>query len=176
MRSCSRPRRSTSPGDPVTNKGEVFATLTGDLPLPFAAEKAGGLLRPDSVIKGISRALGPVANPNDVRTGTFNTSVFDNASFPGTIKLSAILARSSAFDRDAAGLPLDQLLRSLEDPGFKLPIPVLANRDIFGPGAAGGSVPVAVETRFLWKPEVISKPESTDFIGYRPRPFAENAL
>ncbi|CAA9269603.1 MAG: hypothetical protein AVDCRST_MAG93-2575, partial [uncultured Chloroflexia bacterium] len=71
--------------DPAVNKGEVFAELVNHLDLPFAAEKAGGLIKPDTTIRAVSRSLGPVSNPTTIKQGSFDTSMFEKARFLGGI-------------------------------------------------------------------------------------------
>jgi hypothetical protein len=145
--------------DPGVNKGEVFANLNDPLGLPFAAEKAGGLVKPDTSISGLSRALGPIGNPATIKQGTFDTSMFDKARFLGGILLKDII-QAGSFDLHAVkavDLPLDQVQAHLDDPGFVLKVPMLTSHLLYPPGVNPqdpAAKPTAAETRFLWKPAV----------------------
>jgi hypothetical protein len=135
------------------NRGEVFATLTQKLDLPFGAEKAGGLVKPDTTIQALSRSLGPVANPTAIKQGKFDISAFDKARFLGGITLRDIL-QPVAFNPQQLGvadLPAPELAAQLADPSFHLEVPRLTSQERFEPG---NPVPVGIETRFLWKPVV----------------------
>ncbi|PEW06542.1 hypothetical protein [Bacillus cereus] len=150
---------------PTENKAEVFVKLAEslgifDLPKPldlsFPTEKAGGLITPNTSIGGLSRALGPVANPDTIKTGTFNPkTLFGNAKFLGGITLQDILPKEANIDPvklkelESAFTPA-QLIEKLDDPNFKLEAPMLTNRRL--PNNA-------IETRFLWKPSIQNWPD-----------------
>jgi len=146
--------------DPAVNKGEVFAKLVNPLDLPFAAEKAGGLVKPDTTLRALSRSLGPVSNPATIKQGAFDTSMFEKARFLGGVTLKNILAAAD-FDPaeiKAADLPVEELQARLSDPGFKLAVPMLTNRLLYPPGvnpADPAARPTAAETRFIWKPALL---------------------
>ena len=128
-----------------------------DLSLP--TEKAGGLITPNSSIGGLSRALGPVADPKKFSEGKFDTSkLFQNAKFLGGITLKDILPPTADIDPQKikeleSTLSPDQLIQKLDDPNFKLEAPMLTNRRL--PNNA-------VETRFLWKPSVKNWPDTAN--------------
>ena len=83
--------------DPALNKGEVFVELTQKLDLSLPTEKAGGLITPNTSIDGLSRALGPVADLENMKLGKFDPkALFENAKFLGGITLKDIL-KSSKF-------------------------------------------------------------------------------
>ncbi|MCC2327359.1 hypothetical protein [Bacillus wiedmannii] len=145
---------------PIENKGEVFVKLAeGLIPKPLdlslPTEKAGGLITPNTSIGGLSRALGPVANPDTIKTGTFDPkTLFENAKFLGGITLQDILPNEANIDPvklkelESAFTPA-QLIEKLDDPNFKLEAPMLTNRLL--PNNA-------IETRFLWKPSIQNWP------------------
>jgi hypothetical protein len=145
--------------DGVGNKGEVFASLTKPLDLPFAAEKGGGVVKPNTTIKGLSRTLGTVANPTALNAGTFDTSAFSQARLLGGITLVDILAPTTFDPNDVKVVDLrpEQLQAILDQPGSLLKVPVLTTRPLYPPGvdpATPGAAPTAIETRFVWKPAI----------------------
>jgi hypothetical protein len=146
--------------DPTVNKGEVFAMLAPPLALPFAAEKAGGLIKPDSTVSGLSRSVGTVADVATAKTGQLDTSKFRDARFLGGISLADILDATATFDPAtiaAVDVPADQLAALLQDPHFRLQVPMLTTRTIYPPGLDPNdraSRPTAAETRFVWKPQI----------------------
>ncbi|MCQ6563984.1 hypothetical protein [Paenibacillus mendelii] len=140
------------------NKGEVFAKLSRKVELPFPAEKAGGLVKPDTSIQALSRSLGPVADPESIKTGKFDTSIFDKARFLGGITLKDILQKVD-FDPDAiieaSEYSPEKLKEKLDIPEFRIEIPIISNRALFPPGVdhtVPTVAPIAMETRFVWKP------------------------
>ncbi|WP_242292158.1 hypothetical protein [Bacillus cereus group sp. BfR-BA-01441] len=149
---------------PIENKGEVFVKLAeGLIPKPLdlslPTEKAGGLITPNTSIGGLSRALGPVANPDTIKTGTFDPkTLFGNAKFLGGITLQDILPKEANIDPvklkelESAFTPA-QLIEKLDDPNFKLEAPMLTNRRL--PNNA-------IETRFLWKPSIQNWPDDSN--------------
>ncbi|CAA9263457.1 MAG: hypothetical protein AVDCRST_MAG93-2292, partial [uncultured Chloroflexia bacterium] len=152
--------------DPDANKGEVFAELVNELDLPFAAEKAGGLIKPDTTIRAVSRSLGPVSNPTTIKQGSFDTSMFEKARFLGGITLKDILKEKTNFDPASikeADRPVDRPVEEwqewqerLNDPAFKLEVPMLTSRLLYPPDVDdppdSEARPTAAETHFLWKP------------------------
>lgn len=140
------------------NKGEVFAQLSSKVDLPFPAEKAGGLVKPDTSIQALSRSFGPIADPASMKTGQFDTSMFDKARFLGGITLKDILQKVD-FDPaaiiEASELSPDKLKEQLDLPEFRMAVPIIASRALFPPGVDHTDpkvTPIAVETRFVWKP------------------------
>ncbi|MCO6449392.1 MAG: hypothetical protein J5I90_01270 [Caldilineales bacterium] len=146
--------------DAPQNKAEVFAKLKNGLALPFAADKAGGLIKPDSSIGGLSRSMGPVGKPDSLKQGSFDTSVFDQANLLGGLKLSDILKKNVGFDPAeiaAANLLPEELEQRLNDPNFLLKVPLILRRELFPPGvnpADPAARPTAMEVRYVWKPEL----------------------
>jgi hypothetical protein len=135
----------------ATNKAEVFAELTPAFEMPFEAEKAGGLVKPDMAVEALSRAVGPVSNPAQLKEGKFEANAFKNARFLGGITLGDILENVANLDFgrfQEVDLPTDP--DRLRDPAFRLEVPVLTSRQLL----EGGSAPIAAETSFLWKPRV----------------------
>ena len=65
------------------NKGEVFVDLTGGLKLDFNSQgdRAGGLVKPNMDIQGLSRLMGPVAGSNltGIASGSFDPEDFFGA-------------------------------------------------------------------------------------------------
>lgn len=138
--------------DPGVNLGEVFATLKAPLPLPFAAEKAGGLVKPDMAIGGLSRAMGPVADPGQIKAGRIDTAMFEQVRLLGGLALKDILAGAPGLDLaslEVAELGEAALEAKLADRTFRLEAPLLTSRVLEAEKVA--------ETRFLWKPAVTSK-------------------
>lgn len=142
------------------NKAEVFARLKQPLALPFAADKAGGLIKPDSTIGALSRSMGPVGSPALMKQGAFDTSIFDKAYLLGGLKLSDILKKGVTFDpaeMKAANLLPEELEQRLADPAFMLKVPLILRRDLYPPGVNPADPlarPTAVEVRYVWKPEL----------------------
>jgi hypothetical protein len=154
--------------DPKENKGEVFVKLAKYVyqnpqeiqlpdPLPdplnlsLPTEKAGGLITPNTSIAGLSRALGPVAKPEEILKGNFNPEkMFGEAKFLGGITLEKILKAVENFDplkikELEKTLTPEQIVTKLNDPNFKLEAPMLTNRRLQND---------AIETRFFWKPVI----------------------
>ncbi|BCA37052.1 hypothetical protein BwiPL1_54340 (plasmid) [Bacillus wiedmannii] len=141
------------------NKGEVFARLAdaSGLPLPFPAEKAGGLIKPDITIDGLSRLIGPVANLSSIKDGKFNPSMFMNTHFLGSIPLDQILAPDVGFDpsgiKETMNQDIDKLKdKLLNDPTLQVKVPMITSR-VLPPGIDPTKEKVtAIETVFFWKP------------------------
>ena len=103
--------------DPATNRGTVFAAVTGSPTLALGAGSVGGLAAPQLPIDGLSRTLGPVAGaqsptgdgPGPLMTGQFDPATLlaplKNAVLLGGIPLSAILAPIAADDFDPSKVP-----------------------------------------------------------------------
>ena len=96
--------------DPNANKGEVFARMFDDsqnISVDFNDDptKAGGLVTPSMVIKGLSRSIGAVGGSvDDARDGKFNPSSFfaeflDKVKIFGALPLTAILPDNQSLDR-----------------------------------------------------------------------------
>ncbi|PES11095.1 hypothetical protein [Bacillus cereus] len=148
------------------NKAEVFMRLAPSLTkleLSLPTEKAGGLITPNSTIEGLSRALGPVANPSDIISGEFDPStLFGHAKFLGGITLQDILPKKVKIDllkikELESVLDPDQLITKLDDPNFKLESPMLTNRRL--PNNA-------IETRYLWKPNIENWGDTAGFFRF----------
>ncbi|MGK7379759.1 hypothetical protein ACSFXN_18235 [Planococcus sp. 1R117A] len=150
--------------DAVQNKGEVFMKFTEPLNLAISAEKAGGLIKPDSMIEGLSRSLGVVNDIENLKKGTFDLNVFDKARFLGGITLKDILQEIKSFDIDkiksAASMELGELMRNLEDPEFHIEVPMLTTQ------TKPKNNPSVIETRFLWKPILQNYPSEPKSFFY----------
>lgn len=131
--------------DPVTNPAQTFARMLSPLPLEFASQQGGGLVRPHSVAEALSRTLGPVAAPDKLASGKIDLSAFDKTRFLGTIRLLDLIPGDLPFDLASANPELPTQSQ-LDDFGFHLNQPRLIVR------RAPGETSSAVETRFLWKP------------------------
>jgi hypothetical protein len=85
------------------NKGEVFVEVKSTSAVDFnsSGDKAGGLIKPNIQISGLSRALGPVGgNLSSLYTGTFNPTEFFkgiDAKIFGAIDLWSILKTINDF-------------------------------------------------------------------------------
>jgi hypothetical protein len=73
--------------NPGTNPAQTFVRLLDPLPLEFASQSGGGLVRPNSAAEALSRTLGPIAAPDKLATGKIDLSAFEKARFLGTIRL-----------------------------------------------------------------------------------------
>ncbi len=139
------------------NPSAVFAELVdGPLALGFPAERGGGLARPDASIGSLSSRQGamPAAFTKPSVTTADMAAMFGPAKLFGAVPLSALLARVDLGpgDFDQVDLPDDALDRLLGSPGQPMRVPVLRTRPVFDVG----NVPVAMESRFVWKPELAS--------------------
>jgi hypothetical protein len=96
--------------DSNVNKGEVFARMFDDsqhISVDFNEDptKAGGLVTPSMVIKGLSRSIGAVGGSvDDARDGKFNPSSFfsefgDKVKIFGALRLTEILPDNQSLDR-----------------------------------------------------------------------------
>ncbi|MCP2033575.1 hypothetical protein L1279_000558 [Planomicrobium sp. HSC-17F08] len=150
--------------DAVQNKGEVFMKLTEPLNLAIPAEKAGGLIKPDSMIEGLSRSLGVVNDIESLKKGEFDLKVFDKARFLGGITLKDILQEIKSFDidkiRSAASLEAENLLAKLNDPEFHIEVPMLTTQ------TKPKNNPSVIETQFLWKPALQNYPSEPQSFFY----------
>ncbi|WP_088546935.1 hypothetical protein [Paenibacillus aquistagni] len=155
------------------NKGEIFAKLNRKVELPFPVEKAGGLVKPDTAIQALSRSLGPVADPENLKIGKFDTSIFDKARFLGGITLKDILKQLD-FDPDAiikaTEWSPEKLKEQLDIPEYRLELPFITTRPLYPPGVeyTETAVPIAIETRFVWKPHIqdYGFPETDPFFRF----------
>ena len=136
--------------NPATNPAQSFARLPASLAMEFASQQGGGLVRPSSVAEALSRTLGAIAAPDALAAGKIDLSSFNQGRFLGTIRLLDIIPGNLPFDPASAGAnPPDE--DRLDDPGFRLNQPRLITRRI-----QEGPEP-GVETRFLWKPSLVTK-------------------
>ena len=141
---------------PATNPGEVFIKLVTPLKMAVAAEKAGGLARPEMGVEGLSRNAGAVAKADDVKKAKFELSAFKDFRLLGLIEITKILADVAGLDlnqlREAQGDPAAVSDRLLE-PNFYVHVPVMASYPIYAPGADPRSAaPIGMTTRLVWKP------------------------
>ena len=138
------------------NPAQVFADLGGaGLDITSLPERAGGLMRPDLAVQGLSKLLGPVPDIQNVALGKLVPDSFiPDVKILGGISLKSliapILSGLTPGDLGAlADLKPDALWAKLQEQAVSLPMPALTSRKI-GPVEA----PTAVETRFVWKPKL----------------------
>ena len=151
--------------DGPNNPGEVFVKLTSPPTLAVAADKAGGMVRPEPSVQALSRNAGPVDKVSSFKAGTVDLSAFNSFRLLGTIEIVKLLA-PGGIDmgtlRDAQADPLIVAAR-LADPDFFVPAPVLASWPVYAPGAdPATSAPVAAITRLVWKPRI---KDAADLVG-----------
>jgi len=145
---------------PASNPGEVFIKLVTPLKMAVAAEKAGGLARPEMGVEGLSRNAGAVARADAVKTAQLDLSAFKDFRLLGLIEISKILAGAAGLDlnelRQAQGDPAAVSARLME-PDFYVRVPVMASYPIYAPGAdPTKAAPIGMATRLVWKPEIKS--------------------
>jgi hypothetical protein len=97
--------------DTGQNPGALVASLP-KLPLTFdgKGDRAGGLVRPELGITGLSLRLGPVAGPklDDIASGAFNPSDFFGDAAPklfGVLELDRLLKATGLLDGDIPRAP-----------------------------------------------------------------------
>ena len=125
-------------------KAEVFVKLAQPVQLNFAADKAGGIAKPDMGIDGLSRVIGAVGSVDQIQQGEIDTSLFAQAQLLGGITIKDIL--------DVAGVAFDPgdfhpdnlTPERLLDPAVRIKAPIMLTRQL----------PDRVETRYLWKPVI----------------------
>ena len=88
--------------------------------------------------------MGAVASVKEVIKGNVDTSAFENAELLGGIKIKDILT-GAGFDPNEFGA-VSIPPAALEDPNVKVRVPMLTTR----------RTATAVETRYLWKPDIKS--------------------
>jgi len=126
-----------------------------DLETTSLPERAGGLMRPDLTVQGLSTLLGPVPDIENVVRGALDPERFiPDVKILGGVPLKALIAplASGLTSGDlgaVAGLESPDLWAKLQDRTVSLPMPSLTSRRI-GPVDA----PHAIETRFVWKPRL----------------------
>ena len=143
--------------DPVANRGQLFAAVADvGVPLRFAAERAGGLARPDLAIQALSRVLGPVGDAERMVDGVFDVAKYlPDARLLGGLSLRDLVAPvAEALDparlAELTGLAERELWDRLTTTPAQLPVPGLTTRTLRD---AGGR-PTAVEARMAWKPRL----------------------
>lgn len=125
-------------------KAEVFVKLASPVQLNFAADKAGGIAKPDMAIDGLSRVIGAVGSVDQIQQGQIDTSLFAQAQLLGGITIKDILdAAGVAFD-PADFRPDNLTPERLLDPAVRIKAPLMLTRQL----------PDSVETRYLWKPAI----------------------
>lgn len=144
--------------DAARNPAQVFADLrsaASSLNITSLPERAGGLMRPDLAVQGLSKLLGPVPDIQNVALGKLIPDSFiPDVKILGGISLKSLIAPilSGLTPGDLGALAdLDPaaLWAKLQEQAVRLPMPALTTRKI-GPIEA----PTAVETRFVWKPQL----------------------
>ena len=145
--------------DAAGNAAQLFARVPEGALVPklaSVAERAGGLMRPELAVEGLSRLLGPVPDVRNVVLGKLNPASFlPDVKILGGYSLRSLVAEvvSGITPGDLgalADLAPDALWHSLRQEATRLPMPALTTRRLRD--AAG--VPTAVETRFVWKPDL----------------------
>lgn len=99
------------------NPVDIFARVTGTPNVAFSAEQAGGLVKPDFAIQGLSRTLGPVPAVNDMLAGVFKPmNVFgDDITLLGGITLNQIVNAQDISDGfPSEVVPVPRLTSSVE--------------------------------------------------------------
>jgi len=137
--------------DGPTNRAEVFAKFV-EVPLAFSATEAGGIAKPDMGMDGLSRLLGPVPNVGKVVNKELDIEAFKEAQLLGGIKLKDVLLPTTFVAEDFR--PENLTPEALVDPKVHIKVPMLTTL----------AKPDAVETRYLWKPEIkdVGVLETTD--------------
>lgn len=132
-----------------SNPGEVFAALVSKssvnvpekLPLNVPADKAGGLATPNMPIEGLSRSLGPVADPDNIAGGKFDPANFFGGDGDGGLLSAKLLG----------GVSLASIIEKTSDvQSFGDQVPKLTTKRL----------PDAVETRLDWIPRLRNEPSS----------------
>lgn len=135
--------------NPAQNPAQTFVQFP-ELPMTFASQRGGGLARPDSSAKGLSRTLGAVAAPDRLAEGKIDLSAFSEARFLGTIRLLDLIPIDN-LPFDAASSNAEPPTQAqLDDPAFRLAQPRLLTR------RTGTGADVSIETRFVWKPPIVT--------------------
>jgi hypothetical protein len=138
------------------NPSHLFGS-TGSLPAAAAADRSGGVAAPSFTVQALSKAFGPVGDAAGIAAGSFDARQFlPTAKLFGALDLKDLIAAAVPWPDPAAVYPPalrdltpDQLRARLDDPGVRLPVPVLAHREV-----VEGGRPVAVETLYAWKPDI----------------------
>jgi len=142
---------------PGSNPGEVFVKLVKPLAVAVAADRSGGMVRPESGVEGLSRNAGAVAKADKFKTAELDLSAFDSFRLLGTMTIRDILPKvpiDMAALREAQGAP-DTVLQRLHDPDFFVQAPVLVGSLAYPPGADPRTTPPAAAiTRLVWKPRI----------------------
>ncbi|HQF70329.1 MAG TPA: hypothetical protein PLH39_03510, partial [Promineifilum sp.] len=142
---------------PGSNPGEVFVKLVKPLAVAVAADRSGGMVRPESGVEGLSRNAGAVAKADKFKTAELDLSAFDSFRLLGTMTIRDILPKvpiDMAALREAQGAP-DTVLQRLHDPNFFVQAPVLVGSLAYPPGADPRTTPPAAAiTRLVWKPRI----------------------
>jgi hypothetical protein len=139
--------------DPAFNRAQAFVGFVQDLPLALPTQRGGGLASPTSAAQALSRSLGPISAPDKLQGGEVDLSAFSNTKILGTIPLLKLLRPDPPFDAAATGAPVTQA--QLDDPTFFVNPPRLTTRRL----PEGAAVPESVETRFIWKPQLLESQE-----------------
>lgn len=98
------------------NPANVFARITSPAPQArFKTEQAGGLVKPDFAIQGLSRSLGTVPQVEAMKVGKFNpTDVFPKVKLLGGIQLNEIVNLVEFEGTPEKGELLPQLVTKVE--------------------------------------------------------------
>jgi hypothetical protein len=141
--------------DEAVNKGQLFAKVEDAIDVAFAPQRAGGLARPDMAIGALSRMLGPVGDRDNILNGVFDAKrLLPDAKILGGISLKELLAPvvSGLTPQqlpDLSGLDPKELWKRLEESVPVVAVPAFTQRTL-----RSGGVPTAVETQYVWKPQL----------------------
>ncbi len=138
------------------NASHLFGK-TGNLPAAAAADRSGGVAAPSFTVQALSKAFGPVGDAAGMAAGSFDAGQFlPTAKLFGALDLKDLIDAAASWPDPAAVYPPalrdltpDQLRARLDERGSRLPVPVLAHREVLE-----GGRPVAVETVYAWKPDI----------------------
>ncbi|HEV2863512.1 MAG TPA: hypothetical protein VGX48_21035 [Pyrinomonadaceae bacterium] len=136
------------------NKGEVFAELVGDKPVPSVnfdgqAQRSGGVVTPNFNVIGLSRLTGAVGG---VGSGVFSPSKGVAALADGNFDPAQYFVGAKLL----GGISLADVVATLDANSFDAArVPKLNTSPVF---EKGGETPVALETLLEWKPLLKTHP------------------
>jgi hypothetical protein len=98
--------------DTASNPAQLFAEVTdtalNELKVDLPAERGGALARPNLVVRGLSRTVGPVGgNLDQLSAGIFNPMEFfaDGAKLLGAVRLSDLVSSAADFISAQSQMP-----------------------------------------------------------------------
>ena len=139
--------------DAALNPSGHYADLTTAVPVAFGGDRAGGVVRPDTVLDAVSSRAGAISSTFTAQTAIGTAAlaeVFGDARLFGTVSLTDILGPidppgPESFVLDKLSEP--ELQQLLDAPDEHLKVPLLRSNPLMRDGR-----PWATETRYLWKP------------------------